>query len=464
MEILADVSYLKQLKTSYSDLMRIISSVDNDCAQVRTTLNATKSKYSNYSYVVSEVNAISKLLVDLKSTKDHLLTEIKKVEKGLEAVAKLYTQEEKNESNKINMTSKFYQVPSKAIPVGKGIDLGKVIAENINAGLESGREFFGGAWNEIKGVAAKIANATSVLYVSDDKMSASLLHIGDEKLSVGIGNASYNFGYSNYGGDNIFAKPREWKDKDNFKYKKDYVYDRKTGQYSLPELTKFAEKNATILEFEKKVQGEVSIVNVSGKKEGSAGYISGDVKIGTAEAHASVSAGLYLYDTNGKPMFDKDGNLRLAPGVEAKVGASASVLTASGQGRLGSENLNVNANVDIAAGKVAAEAGVTASVFGKDGKLNPQLHASASAEAIAFEAKGRAGVTVLGIDAGVTGSVKVGIGAHADVGIVDGKLKVEVGAALGIGVDIGFDVDVGGAVKSVCGAAKSVWDTVTGWF
>lgn len=37
---------------------------------------------------------------------------------------------------------------------------------------------------------------------------------------------------------------------------------------------------------------------------------------------------------------------------------------------------------------------------------------------------------MLGTDIGVSGAVKVGIGAHAEVGYTDGKFKVDVGAAL----------------------------------
>lgn len=58
---------------------------------------------------------------------------------------------------------------------------------------------------------------------------------------------------------------------------------------------------------------------------------------------------------------------------------------------------------------------------------------------------------MLGTDIGVSGAVKVGIGAHAEVGYTDGKFKVDVGAALGVGVDIGFEVDISGTVDAVAG-------------
>ena len=52
----------------------------------------------------------------------------------------------------------------------------------------------------------------------------------------------------------------------------------------------------------------------------------------------------------------------------------------------------------------------------------------------------------------------MGIGAHADVGIKDGKLKVDIGASLGIGASIGFELDVGGTVKAVQEVSKSIFD------
>ena len=68
---------------------------------------------------------------------------------------------------------------------------------------------------------------------------------------------------------------------------------------------------------------------------------------------------------------------------------------------------------------------------------------------------------MLGTDVGVTGSLKVGVGAHAEVGYTDGKLKVDIGAAVGVGFDLGFEVDVSGTVDAVVDVATSAWDGVT---
>ena len=57
---------------------------------------------------------------------------------------------------------------------------------------------------------------------------------------------------------------------------------------------------------------------------------------------------------------------------------------------------------------------------------------------------------------GVSGSVSVGIGAHADVGYKDGMFKFDIGASVGLGVYVGAEVDIGGMVDTVCDTAISV--------
>ena len=58
---------------------------------------------------------------------------------------------------------------------------------------------------------------------------------------------------------------------------------------------------------------------------------------------------------------------------------------------------------------------------------------------------------------GVSGVVKVGIGAKAKVGYEGGKLHLEVGAALGIGGSVAIDVDVGAIAKKATNLVKNIW-------
>lgn len=178
----------------------------------------------------------------------------------------------------------------------------------------------------------------------------------------------------------------------------------------------------------------------------------------TGEAHASAAAGLYVYEK------DKDGNTKriFSPGVNAEVGASASVLEGSAEGRIG---LGKDKNALGVYGGAEAKV-LTAEAKAKVAVNRKEVFAGASAEADVAKVSAHGGVSVLGTDVGVSGSVKFGIGAHANVGYTDGKVKVDVGAALGLGADVGFEVDVSGTVKgisngvkAVCKGARSAWNS-----
>ena len=228
--------------------------------------------------------------------------------------------------------------------------------------------------------------------------------------------------------------------------KKDYRQDNKDE--------KFYEDSTTIFEAkaEAKAEGSVVDLNTSGSNdwaEGSAG-----VKVLTGEAHAEAAAGLYRFtkDKNGKTVKI------FSPSVSAEVGASASVIDASAEGRIGlgkdKNMLGVYGDAGVKALTAEAKAGASF-IPGK------QAYAGASAEADLVKVEGSAGVSVLGTDVGVTAAAKVGVGAHAKVGYTDGKVKVDVGAAVGVGFDLGFEVDVGGTVDAVKGAATNVWNGLT---
>lgn len=280
---------------------------------------------------------------------------------------------------------------------------------------------------------------------------------GEIKVLHGEAGASITPEYGSYKDDSaIYKKSKDTRQNEDYTY----VYDPKTGQYSFPEMTEWAEKQGTIGEVSAAATIGGDIFAAAANKEGKYGSGSVSAKIGTAEAHAGVSGGMYVYDKDGKKKF--------APAVEAKIGASASAFTASADGRLNidpeNDLLGVYGKGEVSVGKAEAQASATASLFNEDGSVNLQAHAKASAEAIAAEAEGSAGVTVLGTDIGVNGSVNVGVGAHAEAGIVDGKIKVDVGVSIGLGVSVGFEVDVGGTVDAVCSVAESAWNKFTSWF
>lgn len=182
-----------------------------------------------------------------------------------------------------------------------------------------------------------------------------------------------------------------------------------------------------------------------------------DVVVGKAEAHSSISGGFYVVNSDGKRLF--------SPGVKAEIGTSITGFDVKWEHQaVGDENLGINYDVGVTALKAEAKADVGAQLFNEDGKLDMQFGASASAEAILAEAEGSVGANVLGGEIAASAGVNFGVGAHADVGFRDGVFKCDVGASLGVGVSFDVEIDVGGMVDTVYGAASSAWDDLKeGW-
>lgn len=215
-----------------------------------------------------------------------------------------------------------------------------------------------------------------------------------------------------------------------------------------PDLTLFEEK------IECKLDGSVIDTGTSGSGKYAEGSI--EAKILTAEIYGEVAAGLYSYKK------DKDGNITrmFSPGVSAEVGASCSVIDVDGDFRIG---LGENKNMLGIYGEVEAEV-LSAEGEAKFAVNKDEIYVGASAEANIAKVSGSLGGSVLGTDIGVNGSIKVGVGAHAKVGYTDGKFKVDIGAAVGVGFDVGFEVDIGGTVEAVSECAEQVWnDTKVVW-
>ena len=249
---------------------------------------------------------------------------------------------------------------------------------------------------------------------------------------------------------NDWLKKKWGKDKDDksvkYNYKEKPLLDKHKGNSD-----EWDDEKATILEVKasKKVEGSLASAEASGSSKFAQGTIKAAVSAG--EAHMEASAGLYTYDKNGKKIF--------SPAVKAEVGASYAVLQVNAEGRVGlgkdNDMLGLYGKGDVKVGTAEGKASVSL----KKG----ELHGKLSAEADLVKAEGSAGISVLGADVGVKGSVKVGIGAHVDIGVKDWKFKCDIGAALGVGFDLGIEVDLKGAGKAIAGAAKSAWDGFTGF-
>ena len=204
---------------------------------------------------------------------------------------------------------------------------------------------------------------------------------------------------------------------------------------------------------ERKVENSLIHGEIKGENGLASGEASYNVCHGEAEAH--FKAGLYAtkVDADGKVHYS------LEPGIDAKIGASFSLLDAAASGKIGTDNLNIHGDAGVAVGKVSGEAQGQLGIV--DGKLS--AHASGSLEAIAVEGHVSGGVNIAGVDAKATASVNVGIGAHADIGYHDGTFHVDVGASLGLGASVKVDIDVGGFIDNVAEGAGKFVDSVKGF-
>lgn len=152
-------------------------------------------------------------------------------------------------------------------------------------------------------------------------------------------------------------------------------------------------------------------------------------------------------------------------GVGVGAGASLTALSFGGSTQFGNDTLGAHAeaNVDVLKGSLEGQA-----QFGFDKNGNFACGAEGHAEAILAEVSGRAGYDILGTDIDATGSLNVGIGAHGSIGYIDGKLKIEGGASLGVGFSLGVEVDVSDTIANfneykdtVVDAAEAAWDFTT---
>lgn len=142
--------------------------------------------------------------------------------------------------------------------------------------------------------------------------------------------------------------------------------------------------------------------------------------------------------------------------IGASAGASFSAFTTEGKAYLGTEDTQVYAKGEATIGRVGAQGGASVGLVDKNGNFNPSAYVDVSAEAIAGEVSGSVGGKIAGTDISATGKLNFGVGAHANVGIHDGKISVDLGASLGVGVGVKVDIDVSGTIKAIGSGVSKV--------
>ena len=248
---------------------------------------------------------------------------------------------------------------------------------------------------------------------------------------------------------------KDWKD--DIVPHKVYYKDPETGEITsvdpndkeAMEEFKKHNKNAVPVDFTLAsvgVKGETALWDASISGETAWGGHEGSIAFGKLEGNAEAYIGW--------------------GGIGASIGGSFSAFTAKERGYLGTEDANVYGEVSVEAGKIGANAGAGVGIFDADGNFDPRLYAGANAELIGGEISGKVGGEIAGVDVGVEGSLNYGVGAHANVGYNDGKFSFDIGASIGVGASVKFEIDVSGAVDAVTETASDIWSGITdifGW-
>lgn len=199
----------------------------------------------------------------------------------------------------------------------------------------------------------------------------------------------------------------------------------------------------------KEVLESITIWSGSVGKEGSLLHFGKDGDVETDWGKYSYSADVM------KAEVSASGHVSMA-GLGGEVGVALTAFTAGASGQLGSDMLGVHGKANLDVGKAEAKISGDFGLMDEDGKFNPQAGVSASAEAIAAEVSGEVGFDVAGADINVGGSLNFGIGAHADVGLQDGKLSLDIGASVGVGASVKLEVDVSGTVDMIVDHAADI--------
>lgn len=198
-----------------------------------------------------------------------------------------------------------------------------------------------------------------------------------------------------------------------------------------------------------------SVINLNGTIENEKGSVSGEIDLFMINAEASAQAGLYAVKVgpDGKKTYT------LSPGASAKAGVSVTAFEANASANYEIiDGISVNSDVSVTAGKASAETELLVGMV--DGEF--AAYGKAEAELIGGEIKGDVGVDIAGVEGTVSASLNYGIGAHAEAGYKDGVLKVDVGASIGVGGSIAFELDVGGAIDNALEFASDVGNAAKG--
>lgn len=279
----------------------------------------------------------------------------------------------------------------------------------------------------------------------------NILADGEEKTSFKFGDAKFKLASGERKNNDVFKNNRSYSHKLEYAVSKNGLEKTKDKEVIVDKDHPSEKKEATDEEKRKKILDSITLIEGKYTKKGSLlhGGVSEEFEDGSYSANVDVM----------KASFDASGKIT-ARGAEAAVGVALTAFSADAAGKLGSKYNNVHASGNVSAGKAEAKASIGLGLTDK----GLELGASASAEVIAAEISGKAGVSLAGTDVNVGGTLNFGAGAHFKAGLENGKLSLDVGASLGIGGSVNLEIDMSNTFKAVGGVAKGVCEAATDFY
>lgn len=207
-------------------------------------------------------------------------------------------------------------------------------------------------------------------------------------------------------------------------------WDGFTGE-EIPVEPNKVESKITLGEYKKSKKAEISAYEdelLKINKDGREVIVDG--ALFQTMASCEAAAGVYI----------KDG--KTVAGVRAAASFSVSAMSFNAQGKYGDDDLNIHFNGSLELDKLVGSVEAELSTAG--------VKLAGEAGIYVVDASIAGGVTVAGIDATLEASLTVGIGANFDFEVSrDGKMKFEIGAAVGLGLDLSLEVDASGAIEAI---------------
>lgn len=407
---------MSQFKVKAEKLREIAELEKTYTSELNNYISSVNQVYGSLTFQVSASSNIRNRLKKVSNTISQESITMKKLQQGLSTIADCY---EKTE-NKICNASKDGEISFK--------EYTESFVDEITGG--------GASW--FRSHIPVIGPAVCVLdFLISSEKEANFSSADPTSFNKSLSDATEGLG------DNIKDKFHipEKKEKNKQGYWENGQY-HEVNQDSETEKQQFEDrklnKAATFIQAEAKK--EASLWSADGEIKGKYGELSGEVKLANGEIHANAYAGLYSTGPDGEKKF--------TPGVGGEIGGSVTAFSAEGKALLGNDDLGVYTKGEINALKAEAKLGGDFGLF-KDGKFNPQAGIGASAEAILIEGTAAVGAQVLGTDVSGNVGVNVGVGAHAEIGLQDGKISFDVGASLGIGVSVELEIDFSGTMDKV---------------